>query len=88
MPRCCVCTHDREGGETFTLTEEEKAAIGPSAEDEVYYCKPCLKVMQSREGGAQLLRGVYEMRLREIGVARSEVLAEQLYNKLTKDSEH
>jgi hypothetical protein len=81
---CCVCQKEREGGETFVLTDEEKAAIGPTAPDEIYYCKPCLKVMQDRQGGAQLLKGLYEMGLREAGVGQAQELAKRFHTNLLK----
>jgi hypothetical protein len=38
--------------------------------------------MQDRESGAQLLKGFYEMRLRELGVPRAREAAEQFHKKL------
>jgi hypothetical protein len=71
-------------GETFVLTADEKAAIGPEAPDEVFYCHPCLKVMQDREGGAQLLKGLYEMSLREAGVGPAKEMASRFHDRLLK----
>jgi hypothetical protein len=79
-----VCNKDYEQGDTFTLTEEEKAAIGPTAPDEVSYCSPCLRVMQDRTTGAELLKGLYEMLLRESGVVEHGVLSQRLYDRLIK----
>lgn len=87
MAKCCVCTQDREGGETFHLTAEEKAAIGPEAVGSLYYCQPCLKIMHDRQKGAQLLKGLHEMRLRELGVVEAEEIANRFLETLLKDSD-
>lgn len=82
---CCVCQQEREGGEVFILTDEERSAIGPEAPEELYYCRPCLRVMQDRQGGAELLKGLYEMNLREAGVADPQRFAERFHATLLKD---
>jgi len=86
---CCVCQKrlTLKEGKTFLLTDEEKAAIGDQAVDEVYYCTPCLNLMEKPENqktGAQLLKGMYEMKLRRIGVGRvnARKMAQRFYEKL------
>lgn len=78
---CCICRQTKTG-QAFILTPEEREALGPQAPEEVFYCSACLKVMRDREAGAQLLKGLYEMRLREIGVADPSEAAYRLYVKL------
>lgn len=80
---CCICTNSfKSGGESFTLTKEEK--VTEQAPDELHYCSACLKIMKSRESGAQLLKGLYEMQLRESGVNSNiaRKMAQRLYMKL------
>jgi len=88
MPKtCCVCQKEFEsGGKTFVLTDEEKKAIGESASDEVDYCGPCIKVMEDQEAGAQLLKGLYEMGLRETGVpgTMTRTMSDRFYQRLIK----
>lgn len=82
MPNlCCVCTKVTPG-KPFILTEEEKAAIGPDAPEAVYYCKQCLKVMESIDSGAQLLKGLYEMELASFGVPNAQELSEKFHAQL------
>ena len=80
---CCVCHQNFEGGKTFELTEEERELIGPQAPQEVYYCPPCLRVMSDRDSGAQLIKGLYEMRLKELGVPNSREASLKLLKFLT-----
>jgi hypothetical protein len=80
---CCICKKPFEsGGESYTLTKEEK--ITEQAPDELHYCSACLKIMKNRESGAQLLKGLYEMQLRESGVNSNIArrMAQRLYAKL------
>ena len=79
-PACCVC-HKPNEGTTFTLTPEERGSF-PNSPETVHYCRACLRVMQDRETGAQLLRGFYEMRLRELGVPNAREAADQFHKKL------
>ena len=84
---CCVCQKPfEEGGKVFTLTAAEKKAIGKNASDEVAYCSACIKVMEDPHAGAQLLKGMYEMQLREAGVPESSLqrLASRFYKILVK----
>lgn len=80
---CVVCHTQSTQGTTFTLTPEERQAI-PGAPETVHYCKACLRVMKDREAGAQLLKGAYEMKLRELGVPRATEIAEQFHVKLLR----
>jgi hypothetical protein len=85
MPKkCCICQNPFEKGDTFILTDAEKAAIGVNAPKEVSYCLSCLKVMRDPEAGAQLLKGLYEMELQEKGAPRTiaRALADRFYKKL------
>ena len=82
---CAVCGNTHEGT-TFTLTAEERQALPPDAPGTVHYCKACLRVMEDRETGAQLLKGTYEMKLRELGVPRAREIAEQFHAKLLRST--
>jgi hypothetical protein len=83
VPNCCICTRDFVNGKSFTLTPEEQKVLGPNVK-EVHYCAACLRVSVDRESGAQLLKGLYEMRLRELGVPRAKELSEEFYTKLLR----
>jgi hypothetical protein len=79
---CCVCCQPFfEGGESFTLTAEEKALL-KDAPDVVHYCRPCSKVMKDKQAGANLIKGLYEMKLRELGVNQASRRAQLFYDKL------
>ena len=81
MPNCCICTRATTI-KPFTLTPAEKDAIGPDAPDEIYYCKHCLKVMEDKESGAQLLKGLYEMQLASLGVPNAKEISEKFHAEL------
>ncbi len=85
IPRtCCVCGREFEGGgKSFELTAAEKAVL-PDPPDEVHYCGPCLKVMEDPVAGAELLKGMHEMKLRELGVEQADQRAEAFRAKLVK----
>jgi hypothetical protein len=79
---CCICGQDFEiGGQTIRLTEDEKVE-GLEAPEEVDYCASCFKVMSDREAGAQLLKGLYEMKLKELGVVNAKAMSDVYYQKL------
>ena len=84
MPKiCCICEKPFEqGGESYTLTKEEK--LTKEAPDELHYCSACIKIMKDRESGAQLLKGLYEMQLRKNGVNGNTArqMSKKLYAKL------
>lgn len=83
MPNtCCVCANVFMGGKSFTLTPEEMAAAGPDAPQEVHYCRHCIKVMEDRESGAQLLKGLYEMQLTARGVPNAKAISERFHAHL------
>lgn len=81
---CFVCQRSFVEGKTFLLTAEEKAAIGSEALNEIHYCLACLKVMQDPVTGPQLLKGFYEMSLREAGVPQEAAskMAARFHKKL------
>ena len=65
------------------LTSEERSAI-PQAPEIVFYCLACLRVMRDKEAGAQLLKGLYEMQLRQLGVPGAQERAQLFYDRLTQ----
>lgn len=83
MPNtCCVCENPFTEGKSFTLTPEEREAIGPDAPQEIHYCKHCLRVMEDKESGAQLLKGLYEMQLAARGVPNAKAISERFHAEL------
>lgn len=84
---CCVCSRQREEDAcvTLRLTEAEKkhlAAAGEPPVEYLSYCRPCYRTLSDREAGAQLMKGVVQIRLREAGIQNAEQLAEKFYNFL------
>jgi hypothetical protein len=69
-------------GETFQLTDEEMAAIGPEAQREVHYCTGCLKSSRHLQHGANILSGIFERKLRAAGVAGAEEIAKRFKQNL------
>lgn len=84
LESCAVCNHQFDMGEVFELTPEERAAIGPDAPLTLAYCRSCLKVLRNRQQGAQLLKGVFEAGLRDLGVSDSKERAEVFHFKLVE----
>ena len=84
---CCVCERslDEKDGVTYALTAEEKALMS-EAPDEVHYCVSCHHVMQDRQAGADLLKGMLEMRLRLLGVGNAKKLADTFRENLLKNA--
>lgn len=87
-PTCCVCSQPFDTGRSFEITAEEKAAFPPGDDipERVHYCSSCLRIMEDREAGAQLLKGLYEMQLRQRGVRNAKQLAETFHASLLKNT--
>lgn len=83
---CCLCKKAFLSGKTYELTEDEMAAIGPTANREVHYCDQCLKVASSLQSGAQILKGLYERALRASGVPNASDLAAQYHKRLLESA--
>lgn len=69
-------------GETFQLTDEEMAAIGPEAEREIHYCSGCLKAARNLQQGANIWAGMFERSLRAAGVPGAEGIAARFKQNL------
>lgn len=87
MPFCCVCNRNRPRPdcEVVVLTEQEKEAVqkmGQTPEEEYVYCRPCFRILSNPETGAQLIKGVLQVQLRQSGVANAEQLANRYYDFL------
>jgi hypothetical protein len=86
MPACIICGRDAgQGSESFTLTEEEVAAlkaVGEKPHEAYVYCKACLRVMKDPEAGPQFLKGFWLSKLRAAGVPNADRLAQKLYEFL------
>lgn len=79
---CCVCHRKAENCEVLILTPEEKKAIGKEAPEQLFYCKPCYRILTNRELGAQFLRGLAETGLRRAGVMGAEARATKFHQDL------
>lgn len=82
--KCVVCGRSFVHGTRFDLTPEEKVLIGPDAPDYVDYCASCLRVTQNLQQGANLIKGMYEKRLREQGIPNASGIATAFHKWLTQ----
>lgn len=86
--KCCVCQRPREPFKVLTLTADEKRfimrATGKLAPDTTTYCKSCWAVVSNKLQGAQLLKGMLQLKLRASGVSNAEQIATGVQNRLVK----
>lgn len=80
--RCCMCGEAFYQGETFQLTAEEMAVLGPSGERELHYCSSCLKASRNLQQGANIQAGLFERMLRAAGVPGARKAAEKFKQRL------
>lgn len=70
------------------LTEDEQkfvlASTGEDPPDEYIYCKPCMRLLQNRLSGAELLKGNFLINLREAGVPNADKVADRYFKWLIK----
>ena len=79
---CCMCGEVFFQGETFQLTDEEMAILGPSAQQELHYCSGCLKASRNLEQGASIQAGLFERMLRAAGAPGARQAAEKFKQQL------
>lgn len=85
--KCCLCRRDRSEDTMhhLVLTAEERAFTlaqqGVETAD-IWYCRPCYRVLADREQGAQLIRGTLLVNLRAAGVRDPEKYAQAVYERL------
>ncbi len=77
-----MCEEPFFQGETFQLTEEEIAVLGPNGQQELHYCSGCLKASRNLQQGASVLAGFFEKMLRASGVPGARKAAEKYKQKL------
>jgi ferredoxin len=87
--RCGICSteHPTTRYHVITLTDEEKQVLAESGQtppNEFVYCKPCWNTLQDPVSGPMLMKGLFQMRLRELGVSSSERLADEYHAALIK----
>lgn len=92
MLKCCVCDRPREREHMWIIqtTPDERAAIkkmGAVAADEYPYCRPCWRVVSDREKGAQLLKGMMQMKMRVQGAPGADDIGAKLYKFLLERSQ-
>jgi len=85
---CCVCHRSQELGhcEIVELSADEKVTVEKMgykpAPDKLHYCKPCWKILNDRQQGAQLIKGFWERSLQRAGVVNAEAKAEKFRRNL------
>lgn len=91
----CMCGYDKEREQctAIRLTTAEKKQLleqGQSVPSELFYCPPCLRVLQDPEQGPKLMRGVREQMLLASGVPkkRATELADEFYEGLLKQTKN
>ncbi len=87
MLRCCVCDRDwpDDKCQQLTLTDEERAhvvATGAKVKEPFIYCNPCWRVLSDRMMGAQLMKSVFQLHLRQRGRFDAEVATQAYYDRL------
>jgi hypothetical protein len=80
---CDVCHKDKDCQHTITLNAEQKRALteatGRPAPEVLHYCAPCWGIVNDRERGASLLRGMLQTRLHGMGRANAKRSGDRLY---------
>jgi hypothetical protein len=84
-----MCGYEKDRGKctVIRLTTAEKKQLklqGETPADELFYCPPCLRILQDPEAGPKFMRGVFEQQLRASGVPGSKAtkLADEYYAEL------
>lgn len=88
---CVVCRRSRARAEAeiLVLTDIEKAQLkkaGRDAPEEIAYCRPCFRLMNDQRSAVDLMTGTFAARLRAVGVANADQLAEQFKKRLLAKS--
>lgn len=88
-PNCGVCgqPRDREDCHIVVLSDLEReqiVAAGQEALDEYIYCKPCWRTLSNKATGPSLMKGLFQIRLRQLGVSNAEQIAQQYFNNLVR----
>lgn len=81
---CGVCSIRRERADCHVveLTDEEVRSLtnaGLKPEKELFYCKPCWKTLTDPKTAPMVMKGLFQMRLRQLGVSNSEEIANRYY---------
>jgi hypothetical protein len=91
----CMCGYEKEREHCTVIrlsTEEKKQLLaqGHSAPSELFYCPPCLRVLQDPEQGPKLMRGVREQMLLASGVPKQQAkeLADEFYEGLLQQTKN
>lgn len=87
--RCGICSTSlpRSALHVVVLTDEEKDVLrqsGQSPPDECLYCKACWKTLSNPVSGPMLMKGFFQLRLRELGVSSAEKLADEYHASLVR----
>jgi hypothetical protein len=77
-----MCGEQIVRGETFQLTDEEMAILGPNGQRELHYCSSCLKASRNLEQGSSILAGFFERMLRASGIPGAKQAAEKFKERL------
>lgn len=85
--KCSICKRDKPRGAcvVLDLTKQEQeafVAIGDKTTRELAYCRPCWKVISDPNTGTSLMKGLLEIRLRQLGVSNAEGIADRYRNAL------
>ncbi len=85
--KCGICGQRRleEQCHIIVLTHEEKAALlanNTTPPKECVYCKPCWNILKDPITGPTLMKGLFQIQLREIGVPQAEGRARRYHAAL------
>ncbi len=67
------------------LTVAERQALQQDGQEpplECVYCRPCHRVLSDPTTGLSVIKGIIQLRLRQLGVENSEALASDFQQKL------
>lgn len=85
---CGVCGAKRAriACHVITLTPEEIQTItansGTAPQAQMFYCKPCWRTLQDPNSGPSLMKGIYQIGLRALGVSNADTLAKRYHQGL------
>lgn len=89
MPHCGVCGQERDRGKCHIIVlsdreREQIIATGQEPLDEYTYCKPCWRTLSNKATGLSLMKGLFQIRLRHLGVSNAELIAQKYHDNLVR----
>ena len=87
---CGLCGKSRPRGACHieVLTEQEMEYLrqtGQKPLKEYVYCRPCWKTLSNRISGPSVIKGLFQIRLRQLGLPNAEKAASRFHDWLVEN---